>query len=101
MTHSTQNFALLLSLSQVNCLDSTPCWPLHQSNMARTKKKAQPGGGAAAGGAADAAAAAGGDDGPSTSYGTSLPEHLELARSRVVCGTDMNLHVSAAGRAWG
>ena len=37
----------------------------------------------------------GGDEGPSTSYGASgLPPHLELARTRVVCGTDVNLHVS-------
>ena len=55
--------------------------------MGRTKKAGQ------AKAAADAAAKAA-DDGPSTSYDATLPSNLELARTRVVCGTDMNLHVS-------
>ena len=61
--------------------------------MGRTKKK-----GVAA---PEATAAAADDDGPSTSYDARLPDNLELARTRVVCGTDMNLHVSLSGRRTG
>ena len=62
--------------------------------MGRTKKAGKP----KAGKDAPAAEAAGGaaDDGPSTSYDATLPDNLELVRTRVVCGTDRNLHVSAA-----
>lgn len=33
-------------------------------------------------------------DGPSTSYDAKLPDALELQRTRIICGTDRNLHVS-------
>lgn len=64
--------------------------------MGRTKKAGQ------AKAAADAAAKAA-DDGPSTSYDATLPSNLELARTRVVCGTDMNLHTTStiAASQWG
>ncbi|PSC68794.1 DNA-directed RNA polymerases I and III subunit RPAC1 [Micractinium conductrix] len=73
--------------------------------MARTKHKARVAGGeggagptaqpGAAGAAQGAAAAAGqaADGGPSTSG--RLPDNLELARTRVVCGPDMNLHTTS------
>lgn len=37
-----------------------------------------------------------GGAGPSTSSG--LPAHLEVQRTRVICGADMNFHVSQAAR---
>ncbi|KAL4433723.1 hypothetical protein ABPG75_000164 [Micractinium tetrahymenae] len=64
--------------------------------MGRTKKAAQPQ-------AAKGAAAAAADVGPSTSYDATLPDNLEVARTRVVCGTDMNLHTTStiAASQWG
>ena len=66
--------------------------------MGRTKKAAKPKAAKeeAAAAPADAPMA---DEGPSTSYDATLPDNLELARTRVICGTDKNLHVSWAGQA--